>query len=157
MREVSLQAFEKYVLESSANRQELFRVIREASAQGLPRFNVCRMLFDLLPIDGSWEEKRAALEASRQRWAALKEAGRGGAGKSPLAKDPLPKNPLMKNPLAKNPLMKNPLMGPGKAEKEVGVRLFRSRRRSCCRRSGRTWSGRTRRWSSSGRRRSCSC
>lgn len=49
------------MLNSPAHQQELYRMIREADSQGLPRFNVWRMLLELMPIAGSWEEKRAAL------------------------------------------------------------------------------------------------
>jgi hypothetical protein len=72
-REVSLRAFEKYVLESSAHRQELFTAIREATTHGLPRFNVWRMLLELIPINGSWDDKKNALENSRKRWTTVKE------------------------------------------------------------------------------------
>lgn len=56
------------------------------------------MLLKIMPFEGSWEDKRQALESSRNRWATVRDEARNGP-KMPLVKEApvMPKNPLMKN------------------------------------------------------------
>jgi hypothetical protein len=42
--QVHLEYFEKYILQSAKNKHELFLRIREVNSEGLPRFNVWRLL-----------------------------------------------------------------------------------------------------------------
>ncbi len=53
-REVSLDYFEIYVLRSSDHINELFEAIRECRTQGFPRFNIWRMILEVIPIKGTW-------------------------------------------------------------------------------------------------------
>ena len=62
---VSIDLFEKYIVHSEQNHQELFDAIRAAQCDGLPRFNVWRMLLEVIPIQGDWAEKERALSTAR--------------------------------------------------------------------------------------------
>ena len=85
------------MVHSQDNKSDLFATIKAAQCEGLPRFNVWRMLLEVIPINGSWDDKKTALEASRKRWAVLKEQAQSGPIKPVVKEAPVvPKNPLMK-------------------------------------------------------------
>ena len=72
-------------MHSADNKSDLFIAIKTAHCDGLPRFNVWRMLLEVMPIEGSWEDKKRTLEDSRKKYAAVKDQAQNGLIK-PVAK-----------------------------------------------------------------------
>jgi hypothetical protein len=83
-RTVDLLSFEHYILESEQYQHELFQRIRSAKTDGLPRFNIWRMLLEVIPITGNWQQKQQQLQSGRQRWLTLKEEAKTGVKSSPI-------------------------------------------------------------------------
>lgn len=70
--------------------------IRESNTSGFPRFNIWRMLLEVIPIGGDWAQKKQSLEESRKRWLVMKEEAKTGVKSTAVKEVQLPKNPLMK-------------------------------------------------------------
>jgi hypothetical protein len=70
---IDLQLLSRYIINSEEHKSELFSAIRTSRTVGMSRFNVWRLLLNLIPFEGTWNDKVTQLEQTRKRWISVKD------------------------------------------------------------------------------------